>query len=578
MRLRQQGVGLVEVMIAAAMLGIAVVGTSTLMVDWVQSLSGARVRSDVTASAVDCLERSRFSGVACENSSSGQDFSVVTTTLNRTANIADAEDVANADDYEVTLAWSDPFASGESNSVVSSVVVLRDNAFVRPSEWAVAIAYESPGAGAPAEESNDSDVDTDQDGVPDSNDLCPDEGTPGNVDADGCAVAVSWTATIDGTMNDEGKADTDEISVSMLGDSGYENGSCTASKTAFSCSLEVVGSNNWLGDVEVAFDESDYVCSGSEDEGSNPFTASFGLSVDNPDGTINLTYEDKTDKCDDDEGFEINDALVTVYTSADSNGSVAPSAVSAFIGETTALTVTADDGYTIASVAGCGGTGDALVGQASGSYNTGALTESCTVSASFTPVTYVVSASDGAHGVISGEQQLVVQSGGYASLSVTPDEGYELLSASGSCTTSVSGNDLNVGPVTSDCSVEPVYVEAATSWTAEITLNLNEEAGRNRDSYTISVTGGVCEPYDSNDGKSDDAGDYPYSCSFPVTDSTWTGSITVNAADRRVGICTGHKTADQNWSDAISLSEDSSSYSVDVRLDERNGCRSNHAP
>ena len=70
-------------------------------------------------------------------------------------------------------------------------------------------------------------------------------------------------------------------------------------------------------------------------------------------------------------------ASYTVSTSAGVGGSITPTTVRVNEGETAAFTVAASSGYTIDSVAGCGGT---LVGN---SYTTGPVTANCTVTVSF---------------------------------------------------------------------------------------------------------------------------------------------------------------------------------------------------
>ena len=72
-------------------------------------------------------------------------------------------------------------------------------------------------------------------------------------------------------------------------------------------------------------------------------------------------------------------ATLLVTPSAGTGGSISPStAQSIAYGATASFTVTADSGYSLDQVTGCGGS---LVG---GAYTTGAITADCTVTASFT--------------------------------------------------------------------------------------------------------------------------------------------------------------------------------------------------
>ncbi|WP_372922367.1 S8 family serine peptidase [Roseovarius sp.] len=82
-------------------------------------------------------------------------------------------------------------------------------------------------------------------------------------------------------------------------------------------------------------------------------------------------------------------SIHTVSTIATSGGSILPATQTVEEGDRTTFEVTAEAGYSVDQVVGCGGT---LIG---GTYTTGAITRACTVEASFLPNTYTVTGSIG---------------------------------------------------------------------------------------------------------------------------------------------------------------------------------------
>ena len=86
------------------------------------------------------------------------------------------------------------------------------------------------------------------------------------------------------------------------------------------------------------------------------------------------------------DGIVIN--AYTVSTSAGANGSISPTSATVGYGATTSFTITPNSNYAINTVTGCGGT---LSGS---TYTTGAITSSCTVTATFSSV-YCLSGPSG---------------------------------------------------------------------------------------------------------------------------------------------------------------------------------------
>lgn len=117
--------------------------------------------------------------------------------------------------------------------------------------------------------------------------------------------------------------------------------------------------------------------------------------------------------------FAIN--TYTVTPSAGVGGSISPNTPQAVnYGSTTSFTITPNTGYSIASVAGCGGS---LSGS---TYTTGAVTADCTVSATFAIKTYTITASAGAGGSISPSGTVSVNQGADILFTITPNAGYHV--------------------------------------------------------------------------------------------------------------------------------------------------------
>ncbi len=148
----------------------------------------------------------------------------------------------------------------------------------------------------------------------------------------------------------------------------------------------------------------------------------------------------------------------TVTASATGSGSISPTPQTVAHNGTATFTVTPNSGYT-ASVGGtCGGT---LSGN---TYTTSAITNDCTVLASFTQG-FTVTATAGANGSISPATQSVANNA-TTSFTVTPNSGYTA-TVSG-CNGNLSGNTYFTGPITANCTVtasfsQPTYPVTATA-------------------------------------------------------------------------------------------------------------------
>lgn len=151
-----------------------------------------------------------------------------------------------------------------------------------------------------------------------------------------------------------------------------------------------------------------------------------------------------------------------VTTIAD-NGTFTPANPMVDHGQTQVFTVTADEGYDLTGVTGCGGTLDG------NTFTTGTITAECSVTASFALKTYTITATvDGQNGMIGPNLVENVEHGSTEVFTVTPDQGFIVNTISG-CGGSLDGNTYTTGPVTADCDISVSFVEevvgpAAAVW------------------------------------------------------------------------------------------------------------------
>ena len=143
----------------------------------------------------------------------------------------------------------------------------------------------------------------------------------------------------------------------------------------------------------------------------------------------------------------------TVTASAGANGTIAPPTQTVAHGGTTNFTVTPSAGYT----ATMGGTCPAgsLVGT---TYTTGVITADCTVTASFTQVTFTVTPSAGANGTITPSTPQTVASGATTTFTVTPNAGYAAV-VGGTCGGNLVGTTYTTNPITANCTVAASFTQ-----------------------------------------------------------------------------------------------------------------------
>jgi hypothetical protein len=146
-------------------------------------------------------------------------------------------------------------------------------------------------------------------------------------------------------------------------------------------------------------------------------------------------------------------AQYAVTATAGAGGTISPASTIVNAGSTTMLTLTANAGYVIGSVTGCGGT---LSGN---TYTTGTINANCAVTASFI-AQYTVKGSAGAGGTIS-PASTIVNAGGTTTFTLTPNSGYVVGSVTG-CGGSLVGTSYTTGTINAACTVTASFAAAFT--------------------------------------------------------------------------------------------------------------------
>ena len=270
------------------------------------------------------------------------------------------------------------------------------------------------------------------------------------------------------------------------------------------------------GDACDTDDDNDGV---TDDEDAFPFDPSESVDTDG-DGVGN-----NTDVDDDNDGFTDLEEMAagtdplnpnsypvtyTVTPSAGSDGAISPSSPQTVMqGATTSFTLTPSSGYQIDAV---GGTCN---GSLSGStYTTAAVTQDCTVTATFAelPVTtFTVTPSAGTGGSISPSTPQTVEEGATTSFTLTPSSGYQIDAVGGTCNGSLSGSTYTTAAVTQDCTVTATFAELPDSDGDGV----NDEDDAFPDDPNESVDtdgdgiGNNADPDDDGDGIDDENDEFP---------------------------------------------------------------------
>lgn len=170
------------------------------------------------------------------------------------------------------------------------------------------------------------------------------------------------------------------------------------------------------------------------------------------------------------------------------DGSFNPVSANVSSGQSRSFIITPASGFKIGTVSGCGGT---LTDQ---SYQTAAVTAACTISATFTPQQYNLTATAGTGGTISPASVLVTH-GQAVSFSLSPDADFVVEKVTG-CGGILNGNSYQIPAVTSACAVTASFSKSVIQVTATagnggtITpVSLRVAAG-NRQTFTVRPDAG----------------------------------------------------------------------------------------
>ena len=173
----------------------------------------------------------------------------------------------------------------------------------------------------------------------------------------------------------------------------------------------------------------------------------------------------------------------TLTASAGSNGTISPSgAVSVNYGGNQTFTFTPATGYQVASVAV-----DGTAVTTASSYSFSNVTASHTISVTFSPLTYTLTASAGSNGTISPSGAVSVNYGGSQTFTFTPATGYQVARVLVDGTAVTTASSYSFSNVTASHTINVTF--------SPLTYTLTASAGSNG---TISPSGAVSVNYGGN--------------------------------------------------------------------------------
>ena len=151
--------------------------------------------------------------------------------------------------------------------------------------------------------------------------------------------------------------------------------------------------------------------------------------------------------------FTLNGYPITTVASPASGGSVSCLPNPANFGATSTCTATANTGYALTTISGCGGTPSAT-----SPYTTGAISSACTVTATFQSLTFPITTLV----VVAGGGTLnctpsPVPSGSTSTCTAAANAGFLLSSISGCGGLAKTTSPFTTGPVTAACTVTAIF-------------------------------------------------------------------------------------------------------------------------
>lgn len=222
--------------------------------------------------------------------------------------------------------------------------------------------------------------------------------------------------------------------------------------------------------------------SATVEEGS---TTSFSVSTDEGyniaavsgcGGSLNgstYTTGSITEDCSVNASFELQTFSVTAE--ANEGGQISPSSQDVSFGEQATVSYSANTGYELHTIQGCDGevTGDS-------SFTTGVITESCSIDASFSLITFTVNATASEGGEVTPASQ-TVNYGEAGTFEITIDEGYALANTSG-CAGELNDAVFTTEALTESCTLNVEFEQQ----TFELSASIEEGGAINPASQTIT--------------------------------------------------------------------------------------------
>ena len=172
----------------------------------------------------------------------------------------------------------------------------------------------------------------------------------------------------------------------------------------------------------------------------------------------------------------------TVTATSDENGAISPASTTIEQGTVAEFTITPDSGFEVEQILSSG-----CVGQLSDNiFVTSAITENCTVTASFAPIKFIVNSLAGENGAISPASTTIEQ-GTVAEFTLTPDSGFEIDEVVG-CNGQLSGNIYTTNEIIENCTVTASFKVIITNNMAASALEVITPAPRIGYPLQLSVT------------------------------------------------------------------------------------------
>lgn len=270
----------------------------------------------------------------------------------------------------------------------------------------------------------------------------------------------------------------------------------------------------------------------------------------------------------------VADDLVSLTVSNGENGEITPrGVVNVALNSKPVFTLTPDIGYEAAvtiTEGNCTGTLDG------NTYTLDAVTEDCSLAATFTQKSLTITSSAESGGTISPEGETTVAGGEEQAFTLTADEGYSLARVDiteGSCTGTLDSTTFTLDPVDDDCTIVAYFSDTSYTLTSSAgdggtitpegdstvvagsvpTYTVTPDTGY--DLSNVSVTAGDCTGTLSGTTYTFDP--IPGDCTLAATFSLQTFTITANAGDNGTISPNGDNTVTYGTKPIFTLTPDS---------------------